>query len=58
MDSNKDGFLDVPDFKKVLKNCNIDVGPEDLYHVLSEFDTNMDGRISYEEFLGQVMSMD
>ncbi|XP_074662957.1 uncharacterized protein LOC141915362 [Tubulanus polymorphus] len=56
MDSNSDGFLEITDFQKVLSLCNIDVTADDLFILLSEFDSNMNGKISYEDFLDQVLS--
>lgn len=50
-DRSHTGYLSVTDFKRVLKECNIPVSQEDLYHIVSEFDEDMDGKISYVEFL-------
>ncbi|XP_041352122.1 EF-hand calcium-binding domain-containing protein 6-like isoform X2 [Gigantopelta aegis] len=55
-DKNNDGLLDLPDLKKVLRQCKIPFNDEDLYHILSEFDANMDGKISYDEFLKTLLT--
>ncbi|KAL8619052.1 hypothetical protein ACOMHN_020750 [Nucella lapillus] len=57
-DKTRTGLLTVADFKRVLAECSIPLTEEDLYHILSEFDSNMDGRISYPEFLDALLRMD
>ena len=42
-------------FRKILANMNIHIGEEDFYYIISEVDQNMDGNISYDEFLAQLM---
>lgn len=56
MDTSNTGHLSVLDFKKVLKSCDINLHPEDFYHILSEFDENMKGKICYEDFLNQLVT--
>ncbi|CAH1800191.1 unnamed protein product [Owenia fusiformis] len=55
-DTANEGYLNVADFRKVLESCKVKATKEDMYHILAQFDTNMDGRISYEEFLGSLLS--
>ncbi|ESO93361.1 hypothetical protein LOTGIDRAFT_232762 [Lottia gigantea] len=57
IDSNNDGYLEVEDFKKCLKQCNIDGSEEDLYHLFSQFDSNLTGKICYKEFLQTLLSV-
>ncbi|XP_050392484.1 uncharacterized protein LOC126811060 isoform X2 [Patella vulgata] len=57
MDSNNDGYLEVGDFKKCLKLCNIDGSDEDLYHLFSQFDRELTGKIAYREFLKTLLSV-
>ena len=56
MDVNNTGYLTVTDFKHVLKECQIHVSDDDLYHILCEFDEELNGKISYEEFLSQLLN--
>ena len=39
------------EFLAVLKSHGINLDEEDLYHLMSDIDTNMDGKLSYGEFL-------
>ncbi|XP_076445077.1 EF-hand calcium-binding domain-containing protein 6-like isoform X2 [Babylonia areolata] len=57
-DKGRTGELTVTDFKRVLAECSMPVTEEDLYHILTEFDSNMNGRISYHEFLDGLLRMD
>ncbi|XP_075243670.1 uncharacterized protein LOC142337917 isoform X2 [Convolutriloba macropyga] len=50
-DVNKDGFLQRDEFLKILRHHGIQLDEEDLYHLMSDIDTNMDGKLSYAEFL-------
>lgn len=57
LDSNHDGFLEPADFVRVLET---ELRPnalaaQDLYHLLTEFDVNLDGRVSYREFLNALI---
>ena len=56
MDVGNSGYLTVTGFKQVLKDCQILVSEDDLYHILCEFDEGLNGRISYEEFLSQLLN--
>ncbi|XP_033101872.1 EF-hand calcium-binding domain-containing protein 6-like [Anneissia japonica] len=50
-DINNDGYLSVLEFKNILSSMGINLLDEDFYHILSEFDENLDGKISYNEFI-------
>ena len=57
LDANHDGFLEPSDFVRVLE---VELRPnalaaQDLYHLLTEFDVNLDGRVSYREFLNALI---
>ncbi|VDI48256.1 Hypothetical predicted protein [Mytilus galloprovincialis] len=56
MDRQNRGYLSVMDFKKVLTTCKVSFSNEDFYHILSEFDHNMTGKISYQDFLTTFMN--
>ncbi|XP_063405339.1 EF-hand calcium-binding domain-containing protein 6-like isoform X4 [Mytilus trossulus] len=56
MDRQNRGYLSVIDFKKVLTTCKVSFSNEDFYHILSEFDHNMTGKISYQDFLTTFMN--
>ncbi|XP_052088399.1 uncharacterized protein LOC127725466 isoform X2 [Mytilus californianus] len=56
MDCQNRGYLSVMDFKKVLTSCKVSFSNEDFYHILSELDHNMTGKISYQDFLTTFMN--
>ncbi|XP_052088407.1 uncharacterized protein LOC127725466 isoform X9 [Mytilus californianus] len=56
IDRQNRGYLSVMDFKKVLTSCKVSFSNEDFYHILSEFDHNMTGKISYQDFLTTFMN--
>ncbi|XP_064628196.1 EF-hand calcium-binding domain-containing protein 6-like isoform X2 [Lineus longissimus] len=56
LDPSRHGYLDASDFKHVLSACKISVSDEDLFQIMCEFDTKMNGKISYEDFLAQILS--
>lgn len=55
-DRQNKGYLSVMDFKKALMSCKVSFSNEDFYHVLSEFDHDMTGKISYQHFLTTCMN--
>ncbi|XP_060080227.1 uncharacterized protein LOC132559610 [Ylistrum balloti] len=58
LDISRNGYISVGDFRRALKSCRVDLSNEDFYHVMTEFDNNLTGRISYESFLGTLTFMD
>ncbi|XP_063718524.1 uncharacterized protein LOC134845523 isoform X3 [Symsagittifera roscoffensis] len=50
-DVNGDGYLQKGEFLRVLRDHGIVLSEEDLYHLMSDIDENMDGKLSYSEFL-------
>ncbi|XP_075786420.1 EF-hand calcium-binding domain-containing protein 6-like isoform X4 [Pelodiscus sinensis] len=51
LDIDSNGYLSLPEFRSVLKLCNLLLDEDEVYHILSKFDPNMDGRIDYKSFL-------
>ncbi|KXJ06912.1 EF-hand calcium-binding domain-containing protein 6, partial [Exaiptasia diaphana] len=54
-DYNDDGMISIDDFKSNLKEFGFHVSDEDFFHILSEFDVSMNGRISYVAFMKQAV---
>ncbi|TSQ92613.1 EF-hand calcium-binding domain-containing protein 6 [Bagarius yarrelli] len=50
-DKKRTGKISLQDFRKVLRQYNIDLSEEDIFHLTSYFDKNISGQISYNEFL-------
>ncbi|XP_060782724.1 EF-hand calcium-binding domain-containing protein 6 [Neoarius graeffei] len=50
-DKDRTGKISLQDFRKVLRQYNISLSEEDVFHLTSFFDKNISGRISYNEFL-------
>ncbi|EMP27525.1 EF-hand calcium-binding domain-containing protein 6 [Chelonia mydas] len=51
LDIYSNGYLSLPEFRSVLKLCNLLLNEDEVYHILSKFDPNLDGRIDYKSFL-------
>ncbi|XP_063776809.1 EF-hand calcium-binding domain-containing protein 6-like isoform X3 [Pseudophryne corroboree] len=51
LDMNSSGYLSLPEFRSVLKLCNFVLDEDEIYHIMSKYDQNMDGCINYKEFL-------
>ncbi|XP_053556230.1 EF-hand calcium-binding domain-containing protein 6-like [Bombina bombina] len=51
LDTDSSGYLSLPEFRSVLKLCNFVLDEDEVYHVMSRYDQNMDGRINYKSFL-------
>ncbi|KAJ8023054.1 EF-hand calcium-binding domain-containing protein 6 [Holothuria leucospilota] len=58
VDPQNTGYLSLPEFRQVLSLCNLLLTEEEVYHVMSEFDEKMDGKISYKKFLSETFSND
>ncbi|XP_039398208.1 EF-hand calcium-binding domain-containing protein 6-like isoform X11 [Mauremys reevesii] len=51
LDIDSSGHLSLPEFRSVLKLCNLLLDEDEVYRILSKFDPNLDGRIDYKSFL-------
>ncbi|KAK3602964.1 hypothetical protein CHS0354_016772 [Potamilus streckersoni] len=56
LDMDNKGYLNVADFKRALVSCNVFFSNEDFYHLLTEFDEKLNGRVSYDEFLSTMLN--
>ncbi|KAK3564762.1 hypothetical protein QTP86_025272 [Hemibagrus guttatus] len=50
-DKKRTGKISLQDFRKVLRQYDINLSEEDVFHLTSCFDKNISGQISYNEFL-------
>lgn len=53
MDTQNEGYLSLPEFRKVLSLANVILDEDEVYHVMTKFDENMTGKISYNRFLNE-----
>lgn len=53
LDTRNEGYLSVPEFRSVLKLANVILDEDEVYHVLTQFDHNMSGKIPYEKFIDE-----
>ncbi|CAH1794326.1 unnamed protein product [Owenia fusiformis] len=53
LDKINSGYLSVPEFRSVLKLCNIILDEDDVYQVMQSFDEEMTGKVSYHKFLNE-----
>ncbi|PIO29258.1 hypothetical protein AB205_0143470 [Aquarana catesbeiana] len=51
LDTDNSGYLSLPEFRSVLKLCNFVLDEDEVYHIMSKYDQNMEGRINYKSFL-------
>jgi len=56
MDSSAAGTLTLTEFKSVLKLCNVILDEDEVYHVLSQYDNNLSGKLDYKKFLRDSIS--
>lgn len=56
MDLSADGTLTLPEFRSVLKLCNVVLDEDEVYHVLSKYDSNLSGNLDYKKFLRENVS--
>jgi Ca2+-binding EF-hand superfamily protein len=54
-DSNRSGYLTIADIARILTKFSISLTEAELDCLVRKYDTNRDGRISYLEFLTQLM---
>lgn len=57
MDISGDGFVSATDFKAAMLNFKFPLHEEDFFHIFSVFDENMEGRVSYVEFMKRSLSV-
>lgn len=50
-DKNKKGYFDIDDLKRVSRELGEDVENEVLEEMIKSIDKNMDGRVTYEDFV-------
>ncbi|OWF42398.1 EF-hand calcium-binding domain-containing protein 6-like isoform X2 [Mizuhopecten yessoensis] len=51
LDTKNIGYLSLPEFRSVLKLANVILDEDEVYHVMTQFDNNMSGKIPYEKFI-------
>ncbi|GFN96862.1 EF-hand calcium-binding domain-containing protein 6 [Plakobranchus ocellatus] len=51
LDVTGNGYLSLPEFRSVLKLANVILDEDEVYHVMTEFDRDLSGKISYEKFI-------
>ncbi|XP_076452836.1 EF-hand calcium-binding domain-containing protein 6-like isoform X2 [Babylonia areolata] len=51
LDVSGTGYLSLPEFRSVLKLANVLLDEDEVYHVMTEFDRDLSGKIHYEKFI-------
>ncbi|XP_067930317.1 EF-hand calcium-binding domain-containing protein 6-like [Watersipora subatra] len=54
MDKKGSGYLPLPQFRGVLQLANIVLDEDEVYHVMSQLDQDLTGRLDYNKFLGEL----
>ncbi|KAK7117596.1 hypothetical protein R3I94_022980 [Phoxinus phoxinus] len=50
-DKERTGKISLQDFRKVLRQYSVNLSEEEFFHFTSFFDSNLSGKISYNDFL-------
>ncbi|XP_044154560.1 EF-hand calcium-binding domain-containing protein 6-like [Bufo gargarizans] len=51
MDTDGSGLLSLPEFRSVVKLCDIVLDEEEIYHLMSHYDQDLAGKIDYSKLL-------
>ncbi|XP_075071216.1 EF-hand calcium-binding domain-containing protein 6-like [Mixophyes fleayi] len=51
LDSNGSGFLQLPEFRSVVKLCNIVLDEDDIYHIMSHYNKDLAEKIEYSRLV-------
>ncbi|XP_029442190.1 EF-hand calcium-binding domain-containing protein 6-like [Rhinatrema bivittatum] len=51
LDTDSSGYLSLPEFRSVLKLCNLILNEDEVYHIMSKYDQKLNGQINYKSFL-------
>jgi len=51
MDRNRNGSLDPVEFKYAMRDYGVKLTEEEVTAIVKNFDTNKDGKLSFDEFL-------
>lgn len=51
VDNLNTGIVDSLQFRQVLRQFNVNLSEEEFFHLLSYYDKNLDGNISYNDFI-------
>lgn len=54
IDRNDDGYITVGEFKLMLKRYGVNANACDLANLVDRYDKDLDGRVSYSEFIQEV----
>ncbi|XP_067909467.1 EF-hand calcium-binding domain-containing protein 6-like isoform X2 [Heterodontus francisci] len=54
LDCTSTGFLTLPEFRSVLRLCNVVLGEDEIYHMMSKYDEDMVGKIKYSNIINKI----
>jgi Ca2+-binding EF-hand superfamily protein len=54
MDRNGNGTIEPIEFKYCMRVWGVELTEEEVSQIVKYFDTNKDGKISFDEFLGAI----
>lgn len=55
MDKNDNGFIAPAEFRCMLEDYGVYVSNKDIQVLLTRYDKNNDGRVSYSEFCNEIL---
>lgn len=53
VDESNTGMITMPEFRSVLKLANVVLDEEEAYQLMSQFDSDLSGKIPYNRFLDE-----
>ncbi|MEE6486885.1 hypothetical protein FKM82_014724 [Ascaphus truei] len=51
LDIQGSGLLLLPEFRSVIKLCNVVLDEDDIYHIMAHYDKDLAGKINYSKFV-------
>lgn len=56
VDINKDGYIDIQDLQEMLQSLNEDISMEDIALMMNDIESDIPGRITFEEFAKRIVT--
>ena len=57
LDTSRTGTITIPEFRKILTLCHVQVSAEEMYHILCEVGVQLEGKVPYEIFLQKLVAL-
>ncbi|KAM3926185.1 EF-hand calcium-binding domain-containing protein 6 [Leptodactylus fuscus] len=54
-DQTRSGYINIQDFKQVLRKFGVNLSEDEFFHILGYFDKDLKSKISYNDFLSEFL---